>query len=88
MTDEARPGPKRYRVRAYDNDYEVLADKVHLEWLDLDAYGGFKEARTSLEALRRSLAFLVGVKDGDLPTFRLAVHTWPDGQYVMDWVGR
>ncbi|XVU25838.1 hypothetical protein ACQPZJ_01900 [Actinoplanes sp. CA-054009] len=88
MTNEMPWGRKRYRIRAYDDRYEVLADKIHIEWLDLDDYDGFKEARPILEGLRLTLAVLVGVREDDMDKFRLSVHTWPEGTYVMDWVAR
>jgi hypothetical protein len=88
MTDERRPGPARYRIRVHDNGYELFPDDVHLEWFNLDMAPGFAEARTTLDALRRTLAVLAGVQEPIPPTFRLTVHTWPEGDYIMDWIGR
>jgi hypothetical protein len=88
MTDERRPGRVRYRIRVHDDAREIAADEVHLEWFDLDIAPGFAAARTTLDGLRRTLAFLIGVPEPIPPTFRLTVHTWPDGGYVMDWTGR
>jgi hypothetical protein len=88
MTDELRPGPKRYRIRAYDNDYEVMPNRNHLTVLDLDSPHGMRAAERELEAIRIALAALVDVGEEALHTFRLAVHAWPDGAYVMDWSAR
>jgi hypothetical protein len=88
MTDESRPGPKRYRLRAYDNNYEVFDDRNHLVTLDLETAAGLHAALVELEATRIALAAIIQLDEQALRTFRLAVHTWPAGGYVMDWVGR
>ena len=88
MTDELRPGPKRYRIRAYDDNYEVMPGRNHLAVLDLDTAVGLCAAERELEATRIALAALVDVRENALRTFRLVVHTWPGGAYVMDWSAR
>lgn len=88
MSDERRPGPVRYRLRAYEDNYEVMADRVHLTVLDLDTAAGMQAAEVELETTRRALAHLVGVHGDDLRKFRLVVHSWPDGEYAMDWSAR
>jgi hypothetical protein len=88
MTDERRPGPVRYRIRAYDDNYEVQPDSTHLAVLDLDTPAGLRAAQVELEALRLALAAISDLDQRLLPKFRLTVHNWPDGTYVMDWIGR
>jgi hypothetical protein len=88
MTDEAPPGPKRYRARAYDKNYEIQSDRVHLVVLDLDTPQGFRLAQFELESLRAGVARQQGLRGERALDVRLAIHSHPDGGYVMDWSAR
>lgn len=87
MTDE-RLSPRRYRIRVFEDNYELLADQNHLAWLDLESEAGFRRAQTELEALRRSLIELGEIPQKRRHLVRLTVHSHPDGNYVMDWTQR
>ena len=85
MTDERRPGAVRYRIRVYDDNYEIETDRVHLIALDIDTATGLRIAQAELEALRVRLAEYTKV---ELDRLRLAVHSHPAGGYEMEWIGR
>lgn len=77
----------QYRVRAYEDNYEVMDDRVHLVALDLDDARGLLMARAELDDLHARLARALMLRSENARArLRLSVHEYPSGAYVMDWV--
>lgn len=77
-----------YRIRVYeDDDYEVMTDRALLIALDLDTPIGVSRAQADLEGTRRMIARRRGLDERATERLRLAVHSHPDGEYVMDVLG-
>jgi len=77
-----------YRLRVYEDDnYEVMTSRVLLIALDLDTPIGISRAQVDLEGTRRMIARRRGLDESATERLRLAVHSHPDGAYVMDSIG-
>ena len=77
-----------YRIRVYEDDnYEVMTSRVLLIALDLTTPIGISRAQVDLEGTRRMIARRRGLDERATERLRLAVHSHPDGAYVMDAIG-
>ena len=77
----------QYRVRAYEDNYEVMDERVHLVALDLGDARGLAMARAELDDVHARLARALKLRTEDArASLRLSVHEYPSGMYVMDWV--
>ncbi|MFI2663755.1 hypothetical protein [Micromonospora carbonacea] len=76
-------GPRRYRLKIYDGQYEVLHNRTHVVDVDLDSptMGGVLDRQ--LAALTR--AALDANEPMDRP--RLEVVDPETGDVVLDWTG-
>ncbi len=86
MPDPQAEGPQRYRLKIFDDDYEVLRDRLFTVMLDLDGPGR-TEVEPLLNARIRALASHARIAPSRLKQVRLEVHDFHDGgNKVMDWV--
>lgn len=79
-----RDGVRRYRLKIYDGNYEVMWKRDH--WIDVDLSSPYLPGvlNDKLVALTR-LAETVHNEPMDNP--RLEVCDWQTGQVVLDWTG-
>lgn len=82
------PGARRYRIRVFDGDYELLAHRLFMAVLDLDTGPGLRQAEAELTAILPQLARRARIPDDQAGNLRLEVHDWTTDERVFDWFNR
>lgn len=83
LTPRQPPPPRQYRLRIYDGDYEVLANRVHVITLDLAGPGVDAILAERLQALTRT------AMAANEPMEHPRLELWDEatGAKVRDWTG-
>jgi hypothetical protein len=77
--------PRRYRIRIYDNDYEVLSSRQYAAVLDFSPGPGLRATEGQLDGLVQSLAYTTGARGPKTLTYYLAVLDWTTGELQCHW---
>ncbi len=76
---------KQWRIRAYEDDYEILTERTLLLALDLDNASGLACAQSDLESMRVMVSMRTSCP---LARLRLAVCDRTTDAIALDWLGR
>lgn len=79
------PQPRRYRIRIFDNNYEVLADRKYAAVLDFSPGPGLRATEGQLDGLAQSLTYAAGARGTKTLNFYLAVSDWETGEVQCHW---
>lgn len=77
--------PRRYHIRVFDRDREVLADRQYLAVLDLTAGPALRASEGKLDALIQSLAYAAGARGDKVRGYHLLVEDWTTKQFECHW---
>lgn len=80
---------RQYRIRVFDNGYELLGRQRYATALDLDTTEGLEHARSHLAWVRPRLVAAAVREDSTVQPerVRLVLHDWDTGEHVLDWMG-
>jgi len=79
------PQPRRYRVRIFDRDRELLGDRQYMAVLDLTSGPSLRAAEGQLDALVQALAYAAGLRGERVLGCHLVVADWDTGKKHCDW---
>lgn len=79
------PQPRTYRIRIFDNDYEVLTQRRYVAALDFSAGPGLRATEGQLDALVQSLAYAAGARGPRALNFHLVVEDAATGILQCNW---
>lgn len=77
--------PRQYRIRIYDDNYEVLTDRRYSAVLDFSAGPGLRATEGQLDSLVQSLAYAAGARGPRTLKFHLVVQDWITGEALCNW---
>lgn len=77
--------PRRYRIRVFDKNYEVLRDRQYAAVLDFDPGPGLRATEAQLDNLVHSLAYAAGARGVRTLDFHLAVEDWDTKEQLCNW---
>ncbi len=76
---------RKWRIRAFEDDYEIMTDRALALALDLDDALGLASAQIDLESMRHVVSARAHVP---LASVRLSVCDERSGEIALDWLGR
>lgn len=76
---------RKWRIRAYEDDYEIMADRTLMLALDLESASGLACAQSDLESMRVMVSMRTSCP---LARVRLAVCDASTDAIALDWLGR
>lgn len=82
---EPQPQPRKYRIRLFDKNYEVLTDRRYAAVLDFSVGPGLRATEGQLDALVQALAYAAGARGPRTLDFRLRVEDWESQEPMCDW---
>lgn len=82
---ESKPQPRRYRIRVFDRDREVLTTREWMAVLDFTDGPQLRATEGQLDALLQSLAYANGARGEKVRGYHLDVEEWGTGQVVCCW---
>lgn len=81
-----RPQPRRYRIRVYDRDREVLTLRQYMAVLDFTSGPQLRATEGQLDGLLQSLAYADGARGEKVLGYHLDVEEWePPHDRVCCW---
>jgi hypothetical protein len=79
------PQPRTYRIRIFDNDYEVLTHRRYVAPLDFSPGPGLRATEGQLDTLVHSLAYAAGARGPRTLDFHLVVEDPVTGTLYCNW---
>jgi hypothetical protein len=77
--------PRTYRIRIFDNDFEVLSHRRYVAVLDFSPGPGLRATEGQLDALVQSLAYAAGARGPKTLGFHLVVEDPETGTSQCNW---